>query len=96
MSLLGVGGPIASSNELCTPAWNITFRMVFQVLKSVWSIVTENISVAFSFLYALLELLFSGGSTLFNLVGVSTVTEASLLAFNIKCSLLTSGKTVFI
>ena len=39
-----------------------------QMLKSLGSIITDNFSVALSFLYALLELLFSGGSFFFNMV----------------------------
>jgi len=40
----------------------------FQVLKSVWLLLSENVALALSLLYAFLQLLFSGGSTLLNLV----------------------------
>lgn len=40
----------------------------FQVLKSVWSIISENMSVALSSFSALIQLLFTGSSALFNLV----------------------------
>ena len=41
---------------------------MFQVLKSLGSIASENFSIVLSLLYSLLQLLFSGGTTLFNMV----------------------------
>ena len=49
----------------------VYFSPNFQVLKSLGTIITGNFSIALSFLYALLQVLFSGGSALFNLVSWS-------------------------
>ena len=50
-----------------------------QVLSSLWSILSDNMAVALSFLYTLLQLLFSGGTFLINSVGLKCDIESTNL-----------------